>query len=69
MPVKLDKHDIDMREIDEISWFIENSSGVTPEIGSKKPNIGGCTICYEIMGMCWDLYDESTYGPIVYFAV
>lgn len=51
-------------EIDEIAWYSENSNGSIQEMGLKNPNNWGL---YDMLGniweWCWDLYDETTYGP------
>lgn len=51
-------------EIDEIAWYSGNSNSSIQEMGLKKPNSWGL---YDMLGniweWCWDLYDESTYGP------
>jgi len=50
-------------DIDDISWYKENSEGKTNDVGTKQPNAWGL---YDMLGNVWewcsDIYDETDYG-------
>ena len=51
-------------ELADIAWYDGNSGGKRHEVGAKTPNAWGL---YDMLGnvweWCWDLFDETRYGP------